>query len=99
MLLLILMLEWRDCDGEMGAEEDGTGETDTMRPGEEAAEGESRDTSRLLRHASDDALKLAGSTGDLFSPSSVAALLFCMLSEETDPERSLWIQASSCLRI
>lgn len=52
-------------EGDMGAEEEGTGETDIMRPGDEAAEGELRETSRLLRHGSDDALKLTGSTGDL----------------------------------
>lgn len=48
-------------DGEMGAEEDGTGETDIMRPGEEAAEGEFRETSRLQREDSEVDLKLMGS--------------------------------------
>lgn len=60
-------------EGEIGADEDGTGETDIMRPGEEAAEGEFRETSRLLRQGSDEALKLTGSTGD-FLVSSVSCL-------------------------
>lgn len=48
-------------DGEMGAEEEGTGDTDIMRPGEEAAEGEFRGTSRLQREDSEADLKLRGS--------------------------------------
>ncbi len=40
-----------------------------MRPGEDAADGELSDTSRLLRDGSDEALKLTGSSGD-FSSSS-----------------------------
>lgn len=60
-------------DGDMGAEEEGTGETDIMRPGEDAAEGELRETSRLPRLGSDEALKLTGSTGD-FPDSSPSCL-------------------------
>lgn len=57
----------------MGAEEEGTGDTDIMRPGEDAADGELRETSRLLRQGSDEALKLTGSTGD-FPASSPSCL-------------------------
>lgn len=66
-------------DGEMGADEDGTGDTDIMSPGEEAADGEFSDTSRLLRDGSDEALKLTGSSGDFSSssPSWEAELFLC----------------------
>lgn len=58
-------------DGEMGAEEEGTGDTDIMRPGEEAAEGEFSDTSRLQREDSEADLKLRGS-GCSRSPPSLS---------------------------
>lgn len=48
-------------DGEMGAEHEGTGETDIMRPGDEAADGEFRETSKLQREDSTVDLKLMGS--------------------------------------
>lgn len=60
-------------EGDIGAEEEGTGDTDIMRPGEDAADGELRETSRLLRQGSDEALKLTGSTGD-FPESSPSCL-------------------------
>lgn len=74
-------------EGDMGAEEEGTGETDIMRPGEDAAEGELRETSRLLRQGSDEALKLTGSTGDFpeSSPSCLDWLVLCGPSMETGP--------------
>lgn len=58
-------------DGEMGAEEEGTGDTDIMRPGEEAAEGEFSDASRLQREDSEADLKLRGS-GCSRSPPSLS---------------------------
>lgn len=48
-------------DGEIGAEEEGTGDKDIVRPGEEATEGEFSDTSRLQCEDSEADLKLKGS--------------------------------------
>lgn len=75
-------------EGDMGAEEEGTGETDIMRPGEEAAEGEFRETSRLLRQGSDEDLKLTGSMGDFpeSSPSGLEWLPLWVPSVESEPE-------------
>uniref|UniRef100_A0A0E9SYL1 Uncharacterized protein n=1 Tax=Anguilla anguilla TaxID=7936 RepID=A0A0E9SYL1_ANGAN len=75
-----------------------------MRPGEEAAEGELRDTSRLLRDGSEEALKLTGSTDD-FSGSSPPSCRDCPalwgLSGERDPGKAAgtWLHiAESSLR-
>lgn len=62
-------------DGEMGAEHEGTGETDIIRPGEEAADGEFRDTSRLQREDSIVDLKLMGSACDMSAP--IISLYVC----------------------
>lgn len=48
-------------DGEMGAEEEGMGDTHVVRPGEEMAEGEFGGPSRLQHEDSEVDLKLRGS--------------------------------------
>lgn len=48
-------------DGEMGAEDEGTGDTHVMRSGEEMAEGEFGGPSRLQHEDSEVDLKLRGS--------------------------------------
>lgn len=48
-------------DGEMGAEEEGAGDTHVMRSGEEMAEGEFGGPSRLQHEDSEVDLKLRGS--------------------------------------
>lgn len=73
---LVLVDGGLGSEGDMGADDEGMGETDIMSPGDDAAEGELRETSRLLRQGSDEALKLTGSTLGFTdsSPSCLACL-------------------------